>query len=541
MPRFICLFLISFTLLFCSSCQPQAADILLQAAATLEQDPDSALACLRRIENPERLRKAQRMDYYLLWVQASDKADRDITLDTLISEAQRYYLRKKQWDKATLAAFYCGRVFHERENYSRATQAYLDAESYAGHTDDNTLKGMTQHNLGGLYYQQSILGEAEKRFKAAFRYFKLADKPKYIANSASLLGVCLLAKRQQDSAFYYQRQALGIAEHHGDSTAMSISLHDFSITYQQMGNSAQAKAYALQALPLHTKKMQEIKAYTHLSSLYYDEHQLDSAFLYAQKAQQLLNEHKDLNKEIPVAIGVYDVLWKIDKEKGNCWEALHYHNLYTNQIIEFYTENEEKSIIGVREQYQYERVQNENNRLTIQRLWILLAALAGLLVLAIIALFYYRRSNRQKGELLQTKEQNKQLKDNKLELYKNTALIDALLPQPEKEKHAKLIKKMQQAVSGNKEGFTWEVFRASLNQLCDGFPDWLKQQFPQLDEVEYKICCFTRAGFSNQLIAELLQRSKSAIESRKITIRKKLGIEKGGDMNQFFASLTGKK
>ncbi len=501
--------------LFAVSCEQKAGDTLLQAGALLEQEPDSALACLKTIENPERLQKAQRMEYFLLWVQAKDKADKDITADTLLQEVQQYYLRKKQWDKATLAAFYAGRVFHVRKEYSRAMQTYLDAESYAGHIDNNIRKGLIQHNLGGLYYKELIRDEAEKRLKAAFHYFKLGHKPKYLVNTASLLGNCFLAKQQPDSALYYQQQALDIAEHHGDSTAMSLAFQSLSSTYQQMKNSTLAKVYALKAIPLNPMKSYEIKAHIHLSSLYYDEHQLDTALNYARKAQQLLDEDKDAKKDWYMTVGVYDILSKINKEKGRYPEALHYHGLYTKALLNLYAETREKSIIGVQEQYQYERIKNEKNRLFIRYLCISILALAGSLVASVIALFYYRRSNRHKEELLQAKEQNKELKTSKLGIYKKTTLKE---------------------LSTNKDGVKWDVHHPMLNEVTDGFPDLLKQQYPHLSEQEYKITCFIYAGYSNKEIAGLLHKKLNTIQTRKVTIRKKLGIPKQGDIYAFLIS-----
>ena len=144
----------------CGQSHKEVAWLIEQAETVLEQNPDSAWYYLSAVQDPEGLREMQRMNYYLLWMQAKDKTYTDISEDTVICEVKDYFLQKKDFEKATLAAFYEGLVFNAGKDRSRALQAFLEAENIAEHIMDTKRKGLIQHNIGGLYYTNKGAGRA---------------------------------------------------------------------------------------------------------------------------------------------------------------------------------------------------------------------------------------------------------------------------------------------------------------------------------------------------------------------------------------------
>ncbi len=513
----------------CFSCnlfQPEKVALLSQAESVIAEHPDSALVCLKAIAEPEHLGKKTYMNYQLLLIEAKDRSDKDISADTAIAEAKEYFSQKNNWNKASLAAFYLGRVFTKRNDFPRATQAFLEAENYAENIDNDKRKALIQHNLGELYYKQSHYDQAISKYKKANTYFQSAGRYKHVITSYVAIGNCMLLNKQQDSSLYYYEKGLDVAVAHNDSGACASVLQGISVAYRGMNNKIKAKEYAQQAIMLDPLEVGKAWRYQNLALIYHDLQQNDSAIFYAKKALQMLEDEKNSY----TALTTYELLSNIESEAGNYQQALAYYKRYVGKLYYIYQENEQKSIIGIQEQYNFEVLKNKNNKLLIQRLWISLLAACALLILAGLGFFFYRRSVLQKAELLKTKGENKELNHQWLNVYKHTAFFENLFPQQEQMRNAGLLKKVKQMIAGTEEGLTWESFYPLINQVYDGILDRVKKQIPELDKTEFKICSLSLADFTNQEMANLLNLSINTIQTKKVLVRKKLSIAERGNI-----------
>jgi len=165
-------------------------DILSRAENIVEQQPDSALRLLNAVLFPEDLSKNLFNRYHLLLIRAKDKNDRDITSDTIIFAVKDYYLGKKDIPNAAPAAFYCGRLWQERDNVSRAFEAYAEAEQLAEPTDDYDLKGLIQGNWGILNFTHHRCEQAIELLKKAVEMFDKARNYKNKINTLETIGDC---------------------------------------------------------------------------------------------------------------------------------------------------------------------------------------------------------------------------------------------------------------------------------------------------------------------------------------------------------------
>ena len=63
-----------------------------------------------------------------------------------------------------------------------------------------------------------------------------------------------------------------------------------------------------------------------------------------------------------------------------------------------------------------------------------------------------------------------------------------------------------------------------MNKLHNDFFIRLKELYPQLKEIEYRILCLTYSGFSTVEISIVLNLSVNTINMKRSAIRKSLGI-----------------
>ena len=105
------------------------------AQELIEVNPDSALKLLDGV-NTVRFSKAERAEYILLRVQAKENAGMDLSTDTEIFAAQKYFISKDDPEKAALACFYAGVVLQAQEAEAEAIEYYLKANDFAQNTNN---------------------------------------------------------------------------------------------------------------------------------------------------------------------------------------------------------------------------------------------------------------------------------------------------------------------------------------------------------------------------------------------------------------------
>jgi tetratricopeptide (TPR) repeat protein len=527
-------------LLFFASCGQSTKEItglLTQAESAMEQQPDSAFHYLKAIQDPDGLRKERRMNFYLLWVQAKDKTGGSISADTIIGEVKDYFVKQEAWEKAACAAFYCGRVYAEQKDVSRAMRAYMNADTIAQRTSDTKWKGLIQHNIGGICYDDGNRNEeAAAHFKKAVACFQEGNYPDYCINSLKMFGASLLLTNQPDSAYYYQQQAIKIAIDRNDTTALADLLKNLSLTYRKRGDCQQAKDYGLQAIQLCPSGEALVPYLLNMAYVYEACAQYDSSMHYATQVLQL-NEG-DSASATPVS--VYRLLAKIEKQQMNYYEALEWQEKYTGGIFALQKKKQEQSIAGIREKYELEIVSNKNRQLEIEHLRNWRAFLLVVVGLMGVIFFMSVRHSRQKRKQKQTDERQRQLLLQRVDYFKKARLLKQNLSSLKKD-NEKIFKQICRHVFGNDEGLTWEGLYEAINEYHNGVLDRMKQQFPQLNKSEFKVACLVYAGFKNDEMVDCLQLKTNTIKMKQVGIRKKLGISDRGKIGEFLRSEMTKK
>ncbi|MGE4585784.1 MAG: hypothetical protein AB7D05_00395 [Mangrovibacterium sp.] len=495
----------------CARQSRKAGRILKEAETIVEQHPDSALFLLDPVRHPQNLGEKQRCHYLLLQVQAKDKSCREITSDTLIFNVKDYYIKNRDLRRAALSAYYCGRVLYEQKRYEKALQAYLDAENLSKQkNNDNNLKGLIRSSIGDVYYKQLLEDEAVSRYKQANRYFHQAENHRNEIITFNLTGNCFLMQEERDSAFIYYLKGLALADQ-----------------YFPVDSPEQARLYC------------------NLANVFKEEGQNDSARYYIEQSLARLPEGKDSY----LTANIYKIWSKIDAEDENYRAALDHHKLYSKYLSSILDENKSRAVLEVQKKYDFQLIQNRNAQLLIDRQRIFLIALCLFLVIVVSFFFFYRRSMERKKEMLEAEQKIYRLKElargfNEKEnifrnillrhfgILKKVALLEGYLKDDEKKQGQHLLKKFNEIVYGQEE-LDWDLLYRTMNDLSDGFFERLRKAFPQLDESEFRICCLSYAELTNTEIGIMLKYSTNTIQTKKTSIRKKLGIKTFGNIHDF--------
>lgn len=247
---------------------------------------------------------------------------------------------------------------------------------------------------------------------------------------------------------------------------------------------------------------------------------------------------------------IYSNLSDIKAKEQNYKESLHFYKLHANEIRKKMQDINDQALMDAQRRYDFELIQNENNKLLIEKQSAFLLALTLLILILIMSFIFYRKNIKNKAAIVDAENKVYHLKDvvdnydekedsfkkvlfQHFDIFKKVALLESHLKEDEKKQGQKLLKKVNDIVY-NKNSLDWEMLYDTMNKLYRGFPDTLRSKCPQLDESEIRVYCLTYAGLLNSEIALILGLSVNTIQMKKSSIRKKLGIEGYGNIIEFF-------
>ena len=531
-------FLIFILLFIFSSCsrQKEVKDIMTQAENIVEQQPDSALRLLNAVLLPEDLDKSRLNKYYLLLIQAKDKAIKDITFDTIIFAVKDYYLQKQDYPNAAMAAYYCGRLWDERDVMNEAVKAYMEAENLADKTNNYNLKGLIQSNLGILHRKHSSYGKAIEFLKNAVGLYDKAKNYKNEIVTLRTIGDCFGLSSKMDSTFFYYNEGMKLAVLHNMPKQQSEIKASMGITYREQGLYEKAKQLFQEALALPCDSVEQARILLNIAQVYDLENNTDSVNFYLDKALAL---HISNPGMIHFS---YFLKSKIEEKNKRYQEALNSYKEYYNYTTKVFSSEKNNELLEVQGKYDYEKLKNAKNQLIIKQQKAVIFLALTLLAAGVIIFLYYRKYDRNKRLLWESElkiESLQRMADNfsneknsfrdvlleQFDILRKTALIQNILNQSEQSSVSgqKLLKKFNQIVYGQ-DALNWNKLYQTMNTLEDGFYEKIKAEFPQWNETEFRIFCLTHANqFNDNEIAIILDKTVPMIRKMRNKIRKDMG------------------
>ena len=554
---------------FIFSCKNQErainVQLLKEAGQLVEEQPDSTLTLLGSIEFDE-LSEAQYYDFVLLQVQAKDKADLDIASEIDIFRAVDYFVDRKDSKRAALAYFYAGKVHQARNAYQNVITAYLEALKYVEDTE-GLLKGMIQNNIGHLHYNQMYLDEAADWFRKAYHSYKNEENSRsthyYKASVLISMGNVQMLAGVTDSALFHYQIALDIAHTHKDTTLQIWAIQNIGYTYHDLQDYNNAKKEYSQAIKLSRSEHERTMPYLNIIQTLFNENKMDSVHHYKNLLDRNILEIKDTT----ILASVYQMYTKIEEQNGNFRDALYHAKKQIECIESLYEGHINQSVIDVQNRYNFETVLDDKNKLLTRNQnrgrWIFGLVVTIFIFTIFTAGFHVKKIKAQKDmmEAVQKKELMRKLADeelarseeekSKLEKGKNTQqmafhrlLAERFDINTKIVKLSKLDKVDLNIINSIIYSEGEKINYSLLNHLApelfvviDELEKSKNDKSGKLNETERCICCMYYYGFDALDIGTYFDISINTIYSKTTSIRKKLQINKGGDIKAYFDQL----
>jgi len=521
-------------------------DILSRAENIVEQQPDSALRLLDAVLFPEELNKNLFNRYHLLMIRAKDKSDRDITSDTIIFAVKDYYVGKKDIPNAAPAAFYCGRLWQERDSVNRAFEAYAEAEQLAEPSDDYNLKGLIQGNWGILNFKHHLYEQAIELNKKAVEMFDKARNYKNKISALETIGDCFALNNQTDSALYYHNECLKLADSCKIPDLQSDIKESMGVDYQGNGNYEQAKKLFFEALALSRDTVEQARILLNMAQVYVSEDKIDSVKFYLDKVLTL--SINDPQLMLTCSLLGYETA----KKESRFQDALDYHEKYYYYTMEVFDSEKNNTLLELREKYDFEKLRTSKKESDIKFRTALTGLSLAALVIGILIFLFQRKSVQNRMILSETKQNIESLQRmsdsfseeknsfrhvllEQFDILKKTALLTREIEEKEEVGGQILLKKFNKIVYGQ-DTLDWNKLCGIIdlkndNNLCRK----IRSRYPQLDETEFHICCLScETDFGDKEIAIILGKTVYMVQRIRSDLRKKLGIPSGKRFLPFF-------
>jgi tetratricopeptide (TPR) repeat protein/DNA-binding CsgD family transcriptional regulator len=293
--------------------------------------------------------------------------------------------------------------------------------------------------------------------------------------------------------------------------------------------------------------------------IYEKRNNIDKSILYYKKS---LDQVKKFHRHLDYELIAYQSLSELYSKQKNFTEAYHYlkKSKDANEQIFGSRSKNNKYLLEIKDKYRIEQDRLED-KIKLQRIHDLeheedISILKNILLIVIIIsilaygyVFFRHLKNKHKTEkeILKEKQRLKIEQKNEILELRNNELTQSALRIIEKddliqnlkstlsennEINIKKIKNILKTAEGTPEG-NWQEFEARFTLTNQSFYKNLKNQFPELTTADQRVCALIKLNFSSKHMAQLLNISVESVHSSRYRVRKKLGLQRNDNLEEF--------
>lgn len=537
--------------LFACGGNRQVEQELVAATNLLRNRPDSALCILANIDRDRIVRRSTRAKYALVYSAALDKNYVDTDDDSLMRIAYRYYEKWMCSDSVNfLLNYHYGRIFQNGDDYQQAIRYYLTAEKYALAARRDYFLGLVYTRIGEVYSDQMNYPGMQEYYRKAYDAWRKLHDPKFGRSMILNIANAYLSLGDTDNAVEYYSTALEFAKEDNDEETVAACLSNLGTIYVNEGDYSKA----LQAVKEIEQTFPEdlsIHEYTILAKAYYLQHKIDSARYYFHLASELAADVRD------EALLVYLSL-QIETAAGNFTDAAALVSEYIRLSDSISRMVVSQSATVAEGKFYKEQTAAASYRLKVRTF---VEFTSGMLLFVFIAflIYYFRQRIKHKQEqvdrymsALDTIQTSKdriierladkegQLKELVLSRFDmldrlGRAFYERDNTKAQQEAIYKQVKNFFTDLSSDTA--TKRELEEIVNTVNDNIILKLREQFPKIKSSDIDLLIFVYAGFSAQIISNLLNDTVPNIYTRKSRLKTRIAASEAPDKELFLQKM----
>ena len=534
----------------CNATTREARRMVKRAELLADTLPDSTVSLIDSVlRMPASFSERERMDMALLQAEAlfgdhgqeispvmdDDFFDEHANLSTSpeLERAAAYYAGKKHYAKAAHAALYSGFVQQHYNEKEAAMRSFKEAEQYGKLAVDSLTVAQAEYSMGKMLYNEGREEEALNIFISSERSIGNHYTERAIIENSKAVVYILMG--QHGDAELCLRQSFLYAEK-GHSDRVKCKIHNnYSVLYRLEGKYNEA-LYSLQQM-IYDSSLDDTERYMlylNLGNVFFDLKEIDSSANYYQRMETNL---PTVNVKKETIASAYEALSRFAESQNDAALALEYREKHEKILYDLMIQQQEQTIYRIQQQYDYESLQNKmiQERSRMQRL----VAIGIVLLLCIVALFFYQSSQRNKKEaetnanLFHFMQQNRALVESNIEhekkvldtmqqlsnmYYARFKTMQKLSFSIENPKNKIALKDLEKVVFG--DGEHWEAVKEVIDALYPGLRESVTYKYPEMDEMERRVFILSRFKLPRMEEAALLGISTSVLDKLRTRVHK---------------------
>lgn len=549
-------------ILLITACRNEEQSIIqtLDIAATvMQQQADSALTLLDGIEQDNIKTKQGKARYALLYSQALDKTGIDLASDSIIAPAIAYYSRHKNDPEYGIALYYLARIHENAGEIDEAIKTSIMAEVYLTEAQNDEMLGLLFANRGYLYSSQYNIEEEAKMYQRSVEHYLQSGNTKNacfsylsLSNAYDCMGDTLQALAALDHA---QTLAQSIAD---TSILYETEIYRASLYAHIDSCLPKAKNVLMNAFDRYCNGVADTAQYFLLSNICHHMGENDSALYYIEHYATRAKESDEM------LLGYYALKGDILRDMQRYREALACNEKYTETANKVHFKQIENSIKALEIKYKNQLLAQSYNILRMRHI-IVTAILTGAVILFFLILLLYLRyketqTNEYYGLLEDAKSNYSSLKQqfDKLKRITDSQNDSKFLFINTLDKRIETLHRLSEMADACKNDDK-EFFRECREYLksCDynnesvlndlqkvvtlyygNIPDYLRKNYPQLNNDDINMCCMECLNFTPQQIRILFNHSNNkSIYTKRNRLRNKLQLPHNISINEFLQSI----
>ena len=417
-------------------------------------------------------------------------------------------------------------------------RSFKVAEQYGMMAGDSLTMARAEYWMGKMLLEDGMKQEVLTVLQSAMLRFcdHFIDK----ALAQNLMGVCNILQGDVDNAEKCLRFGLLSLEqsHTKASNVYRKIWNNYAVLYRIQGKYDQAIACLHQMLD--DPNLDESSAFTinlNLGNVYFDMKERDSAAKYYQLVE---TELPMTNAKKETVLASFEALARFAATQRNDSLALQYREMHEKGLYDLMVLRQKQTIYRIQKQFDYESLQNEMNKKLLQRQRLItLLAVFTIIGLGALAVSQIRLARTRKHEaetnanLFHFMQQNKALVESNM---RHEQKVEDAAQQLSDMLHKRLMamlkldyclktpidkiaaKDLEKEVFG--DGDHWEAVKEVLDSLYPGLWETIGLKYPDMDEMERRVCMLSRLKLSRLSEAALLGVSVSVLDKLRTKVRK---------------------
>ncbi|GKG70973.1 hypothetical protein CE91St1_01160 [Parabacteroides goldsteinii] len=529
----------------CSSKHIKDIDL---AETMIKTSPYTADSILASINDSSKLNKELLAKWCLLKCIISDSINTPMPQVSIIEETYDFYKAKKDWTQMVKSGFYLGLSYKESEDYDKAIDVFLFSLTKAKELKDYTLVGYIYSCIANIHELNKDIQNAEKDYEFAKNAFLQANNTKSYILALKNIARQKAYQNSLDEALNILHQGDSIARTLNDTSVFVSIYNTLGNIYCLMGDYEKAEDNLLKSASLDTNSLNN--NYLALTQMYLNVANLDKANYYLNKVDSNDNKYKG-------TIAYYKYLY--EKERKNYMSALENYEIWNDTYIDETMKKKEENILELEKKYDQAINETKLQELKISRLVYIVILCLSLICLFILHTLFRNHKKKMNNKIISLEEKinsiNKELdvKKKELDIKKNEIEankkdlekldeleheIDGLSTELKQIKYTllknsssgkKIADLAQKFIPNNKEALIDEkLYKAMEKDIRSIYPKYkalILEFYPEISISEWQYCCLLIFGLDNKSESRLLCVAPQSVRTRRLRLRKKLGIE----------------